>query len=232
MNFSRAHKTYRENAIVQKNMAKKLVELILSKCGKSHQKIFEIGCGTGFLTENLNNNLDFNKIILNDLTQNYSGFDFEFICGDANAIEFPKSCDLIVSNAVFQWIVDVEKLFLKIKNNLENDGILAFSSFGERNFEQFKKVFNSGLNYPNYVEILKLNGWEILTYEEEITTLYFKSFREILEHVKNTGVALQNSIRWNKGMYLDFERNYLENYSDDNGVELTYHPLWIVAKPR
>ena len=78
--FSKAAKTYRENAIVQRQMAKKLACLVFDFCGGNFEKILEIGAGTGFLTENTVKTFTYGKLILNDITDNFTGFsDCEYI---------------------------------------------------------------------------------------------------------------------------------------------------------
>ena len=231
--FSKAAKTYRENAIVQRQMAKKLACLVFDFCGGNFEKILEIGAGTGFLTENTVKTFAYGKLILNDITDNFTGFsDCEYIKGDACRVEFPDDCNLIISNACFQWFLDIGAFLDKIQKNLAKDGVLAFSSFGEQNCRQFSEIEHTGLKYPNYKKILEKRNWEILAYEEEIQTLYFSSPLKVLRHIKSTGVMISDNKVWNKGRLKIFEECYARKFCDGNGFELTYNPLYIVAKPR
>ena len=54
--FCRKLDSYNENARIQKQMAEKLINNFLPKKTK-YQKVLEIGCGTGLLTEYAVNNL-------------------------------------------------------------------------------------------------------------------------------------------------------------------------------
>src|SRR5699024_11910259 len=49
-----------------------LVSNLIKLKGKSYDTVFEIGSGTGFLTENIKEKIKFNKIILNDLSDNFT----------------------------------------------------------------------------------------------------------------------------------------------------------------
>lgn len=231
--FSKAATTYRQNAIVQKLMAKALCQMCCNFYKNDFNTILEIGSGTGFLSENIVSYFKFKKLILNDITDNFTSLkDVEFLKGDASRIDLPKKCDLIISNACFQWIDDIRKFFLKLKTSLNKDGVLVFSSFGEENYKEFKSIVGFGLNYVDYLIILRECGYEALEFEQEIQTLYFSSPREVLRHIKSTGVALKNSQKWNKERLKTFENEYCNLFGDKNGVALTYHPVYIMARPK
>ncbi len=228
--FSKVAGSYRKNAIVQMKMAKNLFLLCKKYFGKNFKKIFEIGCGTGFLTENIVKNFVFDELVLNDITDNFSGYDFEFLKGDVTKIKLPKECDLIISSACFQWIADIEVFLTNLKGSLSKDGILAFSSFGKDNCKQFKSIENTGLFYENYLNILPKCGYEIFEYEKEIQTVYFSSPLEVLRHIQLTGVKIHSTKKWSKEHLKYFEQRYSELFGDDNGVALTYNPVYVLAK--
>ena len=230
MDFTKAKNTYKKNAAVQKQMAKTLVQKTSDFFGKSFEKILEIGSGTGFLTDEININFKYKELVLNDITENYTDFEpSKYIKGDILHVEIPKNLDLIISNAVFQWIEDYNLLFKKLKNSLKKEGALCFSTFGYKNFSQIKDITGIGLSYPDLSNMIKKSGFEILYYEEGLQTLYFKSLKEVLLHIKFTGVKTENKI-WTKKDYKNFEEKYLEKYKDNLGFELTYHPCFYILK--
>ena len=57
--FAKNLKSYDENAKIQKRMAERLMSFINNKSPKN---ILEIGCGTGFLTKLIKENLDYEKL--------------------------------------------------------------------------------------------------------------------------------------------------------------------------
>ena len=228
--FSKAKETYIENAFVQKQMADTLCALCLKHFGANWKKIFEIGSGTGLLTKNIKENFKYNEIILNDLTDNFTGFDFPFLKGDVTKILLPGDCDLIISNACFQWIADIKDFFNKLKNSLKPRGALVFSSFGKDNCREFKLIANLGLNYINYSKVLQVCGYEIIEYQRELKTLYFKTPRDVLRHIKSTGAIISGGYIRSKSTLRTFEQEYLSHFSSDMGVSLTYNPLYILAK--
>ena len=230
MNFERAKETYRKNAVVQKQMAKVLVSKTADFFGNKFDKIFEIGSGTGFLTEKISKNFEYKELFLNDITENFTEIEpSKYIKGDILDVEIPNNLDLIISNAAFQWIEDYNLLFKKLKNSLIKEGALCFSTFGANNFSQIKDITGIGLSYPDLSDVIKENGFEILYYEEGLQTLYFKNLKDVLLHIKFTGVKTENKI-WTRKDYKNFEEKYLEKYKDNLGFELTYHPCFYILK--
>ncbi|GBF23518.1 Malonyl-[acyl-carrier protein] O-methyltransferase, partial [Candidatus Gastranaerophilus sp. (ex Termes propinquus)] len=92
----------------------------------------------------------------------------------------------------------------------------------------------SGLEYFERDGILKLlKGFEVTYFEEEIKTLYFDSAYDILKHIKATGVsrfAKTQKGLWTKSHIEKFEKEYRERFCGQNGVGLTYHPIYCLAK--
>ena len=151
--FKKSIQTYDDSAVIQKEMAHTLIDKILSNCGNSFDKVFEFGAGTGFLSKNILQKIKFKEYYANDIIEE-SEFcikniinDVNFLAGDIEKIELNKKFNLVVANAVMQWIVDTEELLLKIHNNLEDDGYFAFTSFGEQNFKEIKETTGVSLSY-------------------------------------------------------------------------------------
>ena len=147
--FKKSYKTYNDNAIVQKDMAERLVCEIFGK----YENILEIGCGTGLLTRKISNKIEYNKYIANDIVieaQEYiKHFPYvEFLAGDILQLDLSKNFDLIVSNAVFQWFSDISESIIHIQKWLKPNGILAFSTFSPDNFKEFTELTGISLNYP------------------------------------------------------------------------------------
>ncbi len=231
MDFIKAKDTYKKHAIVQRKMAKKIVAELKMRCDVNFQNIFEIGSGTGLLSDEIISNLNFEKFILNDLTENYTGISpFKYYKGDILKADIEENFDLIISNAVFQWIDDKEKLCSKLYRLLNRDGILAFTTFGGDNFNQIKDTTGFSLDYTDIAPFIEKAGFKILYFEEELETLYFSDVRNILEHIKLTGVGNNANCLWTKNRYETFKKKYLEKFSDNNGVELTYHPLYFICQ--
>jgi len=244
--FYRSIVTYNQSAIVQKNIAQELVRMVSSIEGLKLDNILEIGCGTGFLTDAILKQYQPRQYILNDLvglmqdeitkiTSKHNFSRWSFIEGDAEKIPFPGHLDLVISSSTIQWFQDLVSFFKAISLSLKNNGTLALSTFGEKNFQEIKAISNIGLHYPS---ILELKTWlapyfSDIQVKEDIIPLQFVSPREILLHVKQTGVNGIEYKKWGKSDLLHFENTYKETFSiPGNMLGLTYHPVFVIARKR
>lgn len=191
MNFEKNFYRYDDNACIQKKVAKKL-KSFLDK--SKYSKILELGCGTGIFTKELIKDITIEKLYLNDYfdTQKYleNINYFKFMNKDMTLIDYELlgKMDLIVSSSAFQWIENLENLISKL-SNMTNE--LVFSIYLKENMIEIQKHFNIGLKYWNSKDLKEmLNRYFIsVEYFEEVHVLSFENSRELLRHIKNTGVT-------------------------------------------
>lgn len=224
-NFEKSLSTYDNYAIVQKQSAKKLVELINRKKFKN---ILEIGCYSGYLTRLINEKISFSSYLALDIVD-CEGFikkinpKINFLKKDIDEFETNQKFDLIVANASLQWSNDFSSTIKKLKSYLNNNGIIAISVFSNQNLYEIREIFNVGLNYMPINEIEKLFSKNAKIFEEKMT-LQFKNPVEVLRHLKYTGV---NSIQPNKFSYLELKQK-LSVLNERFENKITYYPIYII----
>lgn len=232
--FKKSLDTYDDNAIVQKQTAKKLIELLPKK---QYSSVFEIGCATGILTKEIYERIIFEEFYANDIVEESGDFvkkiisNTKFIQGDIEEIIFDKKYDLIISNACLQWCNDIENTIDKLVKALNKDGILAVSIFGDDNLKEITKLF--GINNKTYslAELKeKIAKYNVVKYQEEIINLSFESPLEILKHLKLTGVNAVQTMHLTKSKLKAFEQKYITQFFQNGKVILTYNPVYIVIK--
>ena len=226
--FAKNLENYNENAKIQKRMAERLLAFVKNR---SPKKILEIGCGTGFLTKLISEDIEFEKFIAIDIVEECETYikniDARIIFTPADIEEFIKNnaenFDLIISNASLQWVNDFEGVVNTLKNLLNTNGELVFSTFGNENFREIYHIVGATLNYYSLNELSKMFPKALI--EPEIHIMAFDSPKDVLRHLQLTGVNGVESTAWTKKDLIKFENGYKNLCS--SRPTLTYNPIYI-----
>lgn len=215
-------------------MAIKLLEYLndFSNGRDDYAKIFEFGCGSGGLTCETTKRFNYKEYILNDLVPNsYQTANSEFIAGDIESLTWPKNLDLVLSGATVQWLENPASLLKQCRESLKNNGFLAISSFAPETLAEVTAITKVGLIYPtvNDWQNWLSNNFGRFKVIEECETMEFSKPIEVLKHLSNTGVTGIKKMQWNKRSLSEFEQEYSRRFSTENGVYLTYKPIYILA---
>jgi malonyl-CoA O-methyltransferase len=248
--FGTSFEGYNKYANVQRRICERLAELLGGLCrakggqGKNESDIvvesqnfaaqnyppdvklaFEIGAGTGFLTELLVRRWPYAEWFVNDLSPEAERFlrpilpiTSTLLWGDAESIEFPQNLDLIASASTVQWFSDMPVFVRKAAAALGPGGVLALTSFGPENFREIRAAAATGLDYlalPQLTSLLRAAGLKIIHAEEWTETLGFETPREVLRYIKTLGL---NALK---------HKSYAKGF---NETQLTYHPLIVIAQ--
>ena len=236
--FAKAGQSYVEHAVVQKQISAQLFEYLKVYCPQNLASVLEIGCGSGNLTHLFQTHFQFEQLFLNDLyadvEQHFSTIqNIAWLIGDIEQLTLPQSLDAVISSSALQWMTDLPALLQRIHDALKPKGYLGFSTFGENNLIEIKKLTGQGLNYIS-LEFLKRQleqqNFEVLLIEQEVKQIYFDHPKAVLQHLKATGVtATAKSHRWTKQSLQQFYSDYQQFY-DEQGFRLTYHPIYVIAR--
>jgi malonyl-CoA O-methyltransferase len=240
--FSKALKTYDQYAVVQKSIAEKLMQLTKNYMPDCTSNVFEIGCGTGFLTEFLLQDTKPDHLICNDLidecqkhidiiASNHNVNNVSYTMGDIETIKLPENLDVIISASAFQWLTSLNNSITKFSNALKEGGLLSFSTFGKDNFREIKSITGTGLKYYSIDEWKSMlsNKFDVLHCKEEHIQVHFERPELVLSHIKKTGVNCFEGSSWNKSDLMKFVNEY-RYYKGSEGFSLTYNPIIIIAQ--
>src|ERR1035437_2356418 len=126
--------TYEQQADVQMQIAQTLAQKAAYYLPANCDSLFEIGCGTGFLTRKILSRIHAKRIYLNDLvdlsdrTEQLTGKYGEttnvvFMSGDAEKMSFPTQLQAVLSASCIQWFVDLPAFFAKVNDALLPKGV-------------------------------------------------------------------------------------------------------------
>lgn len=237
--FGKAVASYDKEAVVQRRIADKMVELLERHLDTRCGRVTEVGCGTGLFSRSFLRRFTPDEWLLNDICPEMErAFDgmltdrVRFLAGDAECMDLPCIQDLIVSCSALQWFVSPARFFRRCHARLSEDGYLAFSTFGGRNMEEIASVTGQSLAYLSKEELEKmlLPGYRLVWSEEELITLEFGTPLDVLRHLKLTGVTGICSRSWTKGDLTAFCELYNGKFGRAGSVPLTYHPIYIIVK--
>lgn len=229
--FSRSATTYDANADVQRHIAERLWSLWQNTTTQPPLSILEAGYGTGILTRLYTSCWHPYRISLWDLAPVEIDIPEagEIIAGDAEELIrlMPENYyEAIVSASAMQWFDSPERWLRNAARILTPGGIIAVSTFGPDNMREIAEVTQLPLRYYTADELTAMipDGCSVIVVEEERIIKEFTSPREVLNHLKLTGV---NAMRCPAMSARDLIASYPMT---DGKARLTYHPIYLIIK--
>ena len=194
--FAKALATYDDNASAQRIIAEHLSSLLPELPFKKHGKILEIGPGTGLFSRMYAeiiepDEIDFVDIV--DIPQ--IGIASKENYHTADAERWIRKCDrhydCILSASTIQWFSNIPDFLSNCRRLLNPGGIIALSAFLPGNLGELNEHRPSPIHYHD-VETYRKWMEKYFT-DVKITTgsitLDFASPRELMLHLRNTGVG-------------------------------------------
>lgn len=234
--FSKAITHYDREAMPQHAIAAELISLLSNHIGEA-PNIAEIGCGTGYFSHLLAKHFAPKRLWLNDicasLAPNFENWEnTEFHAGDIEALSIPVGQNIIAACSVMQWIGNQQQFVSRCADSLAVGGLVAFSSFGPKNLQEVKSLTGVGLDYYSLVEYKQMLSkyFKVLSIKEQKMKFYFPDAMSVLRHLQRTGVTATRRFTWTRGSLADFCHTYEQRFTRLEGVSLTYHPIYMIAR--
>lgn len=237
--------SYDQHARIQEVLADNLLRLLLLHGKGRYRRVLEVGCCTGLLTRKLFERLDVETLFLNDLVAQFEPIVMAKLdtdkrekivplFGDIEGLSIPDKLDLCISSSTIQWLAQPVRFFEQITARTVPGGLLAISFFIEGTLKEMKEITRVGLRYmePEVLRQSLEQQYELLSFETNLKKLYFPDGRDVLRHVKNTGVGGISPYRWTKKSLLEFEEEYMAKFATDQGCPVSYNNVTIIARKR
>jgi len=248
--FALAARSYDELATLQRKVGLELLEKIDNK--RTAYPIIDIGCGTGFMTQQLINRDYVGQIIAIDIalsmvqkTRMKMGCfqNVQYLCADAELLPLKKSSvDAVVSNLALQWCQNLTAVFSGFNKALKKEGRLIFSTFGPSTLQELKQAWSGVDNYThvnafystdNLHDFLSNAGFKDIQIERKCYQSHYATVIDLMRELKGIGAHNVLSQRNRKttsktsmqAMISAYEKNTVEN-----GVSATYEILFVTAK--
>jgi malonyl-ACP O-methyltransferase BioC len=226
VHFSNAVKSYEKYAVIQKKISEKTFQVFSDK---KYKNIFEIGSGTGFLSEKLKT-ICKGKLTALDLSEEMNKKlktkikNIETITKDIEKYDFEKKYNLITSSSTLQWISDKETVIQKSLSALEKNGKIVFSFFNKNTFQEFRDVYKKVtkrqfLGTPGLLTEIEIDHLalkfsakvhhEIVRQEIKSLLSFFHELKAIGANNSSEVVVLSPSV-WKK-IFKEYDETFVEN---------------------
>ena len=131
---------------------------------KGDETVLDAGCGSGRVTQMLQDRLPDGKVIAVDASPSMVqkarealGPEAEVFVCELTELDLSEAADAVFSNAVFHWIPDHDKLFARLYAALKPGGRLVAQCGGAGNIERFHRVMREVADEPPFKE--HIGGW-------------------------------------------------------------------------
>ncbi len=158
--FEHAAAAYDQAAALQQEVGQRLLErLELMKI--QPRRVLDLGCGTGQCIPGLMSRYKAAEIVALDIAAPMLSQARRrgrwlrrprCICGDAERLPLAdSSVDLVFSNLMLQWCVDLDRVFGELQRVLRPGGLLLFTSFGPDTLQELRDSWSrvDGYNHVN-----------------------------------------------------------------------------------
>ena len=212
--FDEAVASYDEHAYLQREIADRLFER-LDYIKVQPQRILELGCGTGYVTQKLLAHYPESSVVALDLADGMCRYaqrqipqptlmarmfgkraPTSFVCANAEQIPLAdESMDFVISNLTLQWC-DVEKVSGEAMRVLKPNGLFMFTSFGPDTLGELRAAFrrvddkphvNTFVDMHDVGDMLLAAGFSDPVMDQETITITYSELKTLLRELKGIG---------------------------------------------
>jgi len=206
--FARAASSYHAAAVLQQEVAKRLLESLDYLEDKQPQVVLDVGSGPGHSSAAMKKRWPKAQVIALDLAQpmlvearKQAGWwrPFSRVCADARALPLAdNSVDVIFSNLCLQWVEDLPAVFAGFRRVLKPGGLLVCSTFGHDTLMELRAAFaqaDDTEHVSRFVEIAQFGdallaaGFRDPVLDRDMFTLTYDDLPALMRELKAIGAT-------------------------------------------
>ena len=198
--------SYDKYAGAQRHIAKRLAQIYRADFAK-RKTFLEIGCGTGFMTEEMLRIAPRSRLLVTDIApgmltifkRKHPNVPCECMAGEK--IFLKEKVDCIYSNMAVQWLTDPLQVLLSYNALLRHGGVVIFSTVLSTNFPEWQEACDyAGIDHGQkrfFSEqiMLKALGQMFSVHSiNEVLTIRFSTPTDFLLYIKKIGAKSNKTI--------------------------------------
>ncbi|MGE8279263.1 MAG: malonyl-ACP O-methyltransferase BioC [Stenotrophomonas sp.] len=206
--FARAASSYHAAAVLQQEVAKRLLESLDYLEDRQPAVVLDVGSGPGHSTAAMKKRWPKAQVIALDLAQpmlveakKQAGWwrPFSRVCADARALPLAdNSVDVIFSNLCLQWVEDLPAVFAGFRRVLKPGGLLVCSTFGHDTLVELRSAFaqaDDTAHVSRFVQIAQFGdallaaGFRDPVLDRDMFTLTYDDLPALMRELKAIGAT-------------------------------------------
>lgn len=257
--FSGATETYDENAVLQREVADRLLQHIeFTKINP--RRILDVGCGTGYFTRLISQRFKKADVTALDLSEGMVKATSQahgrrmpwhgkhhHIVSDGCSLPFADgSFGLVCSSLAMQWVNDPKAMMREMRRVLAPGGLILFSTFGRRTLSELRQSLaeisseRTGLVLP-FPDVTSLGdslmelAVALPVTDADLFTLTYPNTMALVRELKHIGAssaAIKNrpSGLYGRALLRELDAVYSAKYrSEDGRIHATFEALYAQA---
>ncbi len=211
--------------------------------------VVDVGCGTGYLIEQLIHGFDCRQLIAVDISFSMLQVarkkfnNVQYICVDAEWLPLQKkSVDIVVSNLALQWCQNLIQVFNGFHQILKPQAQLYFSTFGPSTLQELKQSWaevdsyahvNTFYTADEVVFFLHQAGFKNIQIESQCYQSNYQTVIELMKELKGIGAHNVLSARNKKITGKKQMQEMIDAYEKHrvNGfIPATYEVIFVSAQ--
>ena len=156
-----------------------------------------------------------------------------FLPGPIEHCALPCDLDLIASASTVQWVADMPALLRRLSRHLRPGGWLMISGFARSHFHELAALgsqaaarYADARDWPSFMP----PGLHLKSVHQETDVMRFACLRDLLLHLRSTGVNGRAGDVWSRAKLAGFEADYRRRFAENGQLRLTYAPVYVIAR--
>ena len=245
--FSDAAKTYDSVASLQRQIGRELLNI--DTVAHLQGVVLDLGCGTGFLTQELAQHCHHATLIALDLSQmmlercrEKVGVKSHYVCADAEKLPLKaQSVNAIFSNVALQWCYPIDEALSELHCVLASEGTLLFSTFGSDTLCELKAAWANVDDFVHVNDFYTLENLQSALENAEFVDITLKRIRylrqydnvlELMHELKHIGAHNVNQTRSKTLTSKKALKTLISTYpkNDVGGIDATFDVIYVMAR--